>query len=125
MPKPIAEWNPQTQLWETGQVDLLSEQPAPFSETWPTSGMTRSGQLFPLPVSEPPHQRERVFMLAHPADAEGYGRQRLNDGASGKAARSRRQWLVSGGAGKPSSSDAASDGWDQGRAESEGDRRAT
>ncbi|MCV7359172.1 DNA cytosine methyltransferase [Mycolicibacterium fluoranthenivorans] len=67
-----------------------------------------------------PHQRERVFMLAHPADAEGYGRQRLNDGASGKAARSRRQWLVSGGAGKPSSSDAASDGWDQGRAESEG-----
>ena len=45
------EWNPTTQLWETEQADLFSERQAPFSETWPTSGMTRSGRLLPLPTS--------------------------------------------------------------------------
>ena len=47
----IAQWNPTTQLWETEQADLFSGQQEPFSETWPTSGMTRSGQLWPLPMS--------------------------------------------------------------------------
>ena len=40
-------------LWETEQVDLFSELPEPFSGTWPTSGMTRGGQLFPLDLSAP------------------------------------------------------------------------
>jgi hypothetical protein len=48
------EWNPATQLWETEQADLFSGQQEPFSETWPTSGMTRNGQLLPLPTSAPP-----------------------------------------------------------------------
>ena len=47
----IAQWNPTTQLWETEQADLFSERQEPFSETWPTSGMTRSGRLLPLPMS--------------------------------------------------------------------------
>jgi hypothetical protein len=51
VPKHTAQWNPQTQLWETGQVDLFSERQEPFSATWPTSGMTRNGQLLPLPTS--------------------------------------------------------------------------
>lgn len=52
MPKHIAQWNPQTQLWETDQADLFSAQQEPYSETWPTSGMTRNGQLFPPRTQE-------------------------------------------------------------------------
>jgi hypothetical protein len=48
------EWNPTRQLWETEQADLFSELPVPFSETWPTSGMTRNGQLLPLETLVPP-----------------------------------------------------------------------
>ncbi len=51
MQRPIAQWNPATQIWETDLVDLFSERQEPFSETWPTSGMTRSGRLLPLPAS--------------------------------------------------------------------------
>ena len=47
----LATWNPERQLWETDQASLFCEQPEPFSETWPTSGMTRSGSLSPLPPS--------------------------------------------------------------------------
>lgn len=47
----LATWNPERQLWETDQASLFCEQPEPFSETWPTSGMTRSGVLSPLPRS--------------------------------------------------------------------------
>ena len=54
MPKPTAQWNPQRMLWETDQADLFSEQQEPFSETWPTSGMTRSGSLLPLAQSAHP-----------------------------------------------------------------------
>jgi hypothetical protein len=31
-------------------MDLLSEHSEPFSATWPTSGMTRSGAAFELPT---------------------------------------------------------------------------
>ena len=51
MPQHIATWNPTTQLWETDQIDLFSGRSEPFSATFPTSGMTRSGQLWPLPMS--------------------------------------------------------------------------
>jgi hypothetical protein len=54
VPKPIATWNPATQLWELEDVCLFSELQEPFVETWPTSGMTRNGQLLPLPTSAPP-----------------------------------------------------------------------
>ena len=32
-------------------MDIFSEQPAVWSETWPASGMTRSGALSELPTS--------------------------------------------------------------------------
>ena len=51
MLKHIAAWNPTRELWETQQADLFSERLEPFSETWPTSGMTLGGRLFPLPAS--------------------------------------------------------------------------
>lgn len=48
--QPFAIWNPTSGVWETGQLDL-SGRSAPYSETWPTSGMTRSGSAYPLPSS--------------------------------------------------------------------------
>ena len=47
---PIASWNPERDVWETGQMDLLSGRSAVFSETWPPSGMTRNGLAFELPT---------------------------------------------------------------------------
>jgi hypothetical protein len=49
--KHIATWNPIRELWETEQADLFSERQEPYSATWPTSGMTRNGQLLPLEMS--------------------------------------------------------------------------
>ena len=66
MPQHIATWNPQTQLWETGQIDLFSEQSEPYSETFPTSGMTRNGQLFPLQASGH-HTAGSEFLLLLPS----------------------------------------------------------
>ena len=53
MAAPIASWNSQRDVWETDQGDLISGHLAVFSETWPTSGMTRSGMAYALPTSEP------------------------------------------------------------------------
>jgi hypothetical protein len=50
----IAQWNPTTQLWETDQIDLFSGHSEPYSETFPTSGMTLAGRLLPLPQSGHP-----------------------------------------------------------------------
>lgn len=49
-PQPFAIWNPASGVWEQTQLDL-SGLSAPFSETWPTSGMTRNGSAYPLPAS--------------------------------------------------------------------------
>lgn len=48
--QPLATWNPIRGIWENSQLDL-SGQPAPCSATWWTSGMTRSGSVYPLPPS--------------------------------------------------------------------------
>lgn len=45
----VAEWNPERQLWETGQSDLFTGEAEPFSEPWPTAGLTRGGKLLPPP----------------------------------------------------------------------------
>ena len=50
----LANWNPLRDVWETGQVDLLSGRSDVFSETLPKSGSMRSGQLFAPPTLEPP-----------------------------------------------------------------------
>lgn len=72
-------WNPVRELWETEQADLFSGRQEPFSETWPTSGMTRSGQLLPLPTSV--HRIEGSECLSSPlmptptkGDGEGGGK---------------------------------------------------
>ncbi len=71
MPKRIATWNPKTQLWETDQADLFSEQQEPFSETWPTSGMTRNGQLLPLPMSAHHTAESAYSYLPTPRSSRG------------------------------------------------------
>ena len=71
MPEPIATWNPQTQLWETSQSDLFSERQEPYSETWPTSGMTRSGRLLPLAMSERRTGESECSLLPSPQAAQG------------------------------------------------------
>lgn len=48
--QPFAVWNPTRGVWETSQPDLYGHL-APYSATWPTSGMTRDGSAYPLPPS--------------------------------------------------------------------------
>ena len=55
MRQPLAQWNPTRDCWETTQQgSLLSELSDVYSETWPTSGMTRNGVAYALPTWEPP-----------------------------------------------------------------------
>ena len=55
MPKPFvpSTWNPAVQMWVQESTDLYGQQ-EPFLETWPKSGMMRSGRLLPLPSPEHP-----------------------------------------------------------------------
>jgi hypothetical protein len=52
VPEPIATWNPARGVWERPEMNILCGHSALYSETWPTSGMTRGGQLYPLPTPE-------------------------------------------------------------------------
>ena len=51
--QPLAVWNPTRGVWEKPQLDLFGQQEQ-FWETWPTSGMTRNGSVYPLPPSAHP-----------------------------------------------------------------------
>jgi len=54
VPQPIATWNPARGVWEVpGTESLICGHSERFSVTWPTSGMTRSGSAFALPMSAP------------------------------------------------------------------------
>src|SRR5574337_265729 len=49
----IATWNPARDAWETETMGLFCEHSDVFSETWPSSGMTRAGTAYALPTWEP------------------------------------------------------------------------
>ena len=68
---PIASWNPERDVWETGQMDLLSGRSAVFSETWPASGMTRNGVAFELPTWELPTDDTEYSSLPTPLATRG------------------------------------------------------
>jgi hypothetical protein len=53
-PEWLANFDPGTSLWRTSQGSLFEEGLAEFSETWPRSGMTRSGTAYRLPHLELP-----------------------------------------------------------------------
>ena len=51
MPKPLAQWNSARDVWETPDSEgLFCEHLDVFSETWPSSGMTRGGTAYALPT---------------------------------------------------------------------------
>ena len=50
MPELLASWNPTLDVWEGTQTNLFSGHSDVYSETLPTSGMTRAGQLYALPI---------------------------------------------------------------------------
>ena len=55
-PVSLASYDPELSSWRTSQVSLLSTEDERFprsSERWPTSGMTRRGRAFALPMSGP------------------------------------------------------------------------
>lgn len=81
MPEPIAEWNPARCVWETGQGQLCGHSDV-WSETWPTSGMTRGGVAYPLPPWEPHTSGTGSSLLPTPrvSDRKGPGRERLGFG---------------------------------------------
>ena len=61
--RPLANYDQNTQSWKMYEATLLSDFP-PFLETWPASGMTRNGKLFPLPQSA--HHIEETELLSWP-----------------------------------------------------------
>ena len=76
-PDSLASYDRDTQLWRTSQRSLLGGW-EPFSETWPRSGMMRSGTAYRLRSSVPPSQdREETECLLWPSptatDACGRG----------------------------------------------------
>ena len=71
MPTLLASWNPERDIWEVGQMDLLSGRLAVFSETWPASGMTRNGVAFELPTWVPPTDDTEYSWLPTPAARDG------------------------------------------------------
>ena len=51
----LGKWDQESSSWRTSQASLWDlmdghHMGAPWSESWPTQGMTRSGELFPLPT---------------------------------------------------------------------------
>ena len=69
----IATWNPGRDLWETGTQDLFGHSDV-YSETWPTSGMTRNGVAYELPTLVPPTADSgSSSLLRTPCAAEAEG----------------------------------------------------
>lgn len=48
----LAAWNPARDAWETQTTGMFCEHSDVYSETWPTSGMTRGGTAYALPTWE-------------------------------------------------------------------------
>ena len=76
-PKLIAEWSPALSVWEpagAAGTPCFCGHLMPYSETLPTSGMTRNGRLYALPKLGGAHGRARVFITAHPVSIGSGGR---------------------------------------------------
>ena len=52
----LGKWDPASSFWRTCQASMFDltmdghHMAAPWSESWPKSGMTRNGELYPLPM---------------------------------------------------------------------------
>ena len=75
----LGRWDQDSSSWRTSQASLWEvmdghHMGAPWSESWPRSGMTRSGELYPLPTRVP-HTSETGGGLWHiptPTSADVY-----------------------------------------------------
>lgn len=69
LPEPSAHWDPHSLCWRTSQPTLFEDSPE-WSGTWPTSGMTRGGQLYALPTSAPVTGEPDSLPLLKPPTAQ-------------------------------------------------------
>jgi hypothetical protein len=75
-PVSLASYDPELSSWRTSQVSLLSTEDERFprsSERWPTSGMTRRGRAFALPMSERATSASGSSSLPTPASRDWKG----------------------------------------------------
>lgn len=75
MPPPLATWNRARGVWELPDAEsLICGHSAPYSATWPNSGMTRDGSAYSLPTSAP-HTSDSEFssLLPTPTRHDGIG----------------------------------------------------
>lgn len=63
----LARFDPASATWKTAQPSLLGDSDE-CSVTWPRSGMTAGGLCWELPTLAPPHQRDRLWLVAADAD---------------------------------------------------------
>lgn len=71
---PIAKWNSVRGVWEKpGTENLFCEHWALFSETWPTAGTMRNGEVFELPTQAPPTTVSESSLLRSPTASQGEG----------------------------------------------------
>jgi len=68
----LASFDPNTSSWRTSQHCLV-EGLAPYSETWPRSGMTRNGTAYRLPVLVCPTLGTESGLLPTICKSEGKG----------------------------------------------------
>jgi hypothetical protein len=69
----IANWNGSREAWENwdGEIDLFSTHSDVFLETWPSSGMTRSGVAYELPMPVLPTIGSACLSLPTPLASDG------------------------------------------------------
>jgi hypothetical protein len=82
-PVPTATWNTARGVWERPDVNMICGHQALFWETWPTSGMTRSGRLFPLRTwARRTHAPESSSLLPTPQAIDGHPKRSVSEGAA-------------------------------------------
>lgn len=67
MSQPIATWNPILGVWEKPSSSPAWEL---FLETWPTSGTTRNGKLYPRPTLVPRTDANAFSLLPTPVASD-------------------------------------------------------
>lgn len=68
-PASFVKYDPASRSWKTRQSSLLGGLES-FSETWPRWGSMLDGECLALTTPAPPHERDRIWIVAH-ADSQG------------------------------------------------------
>lgn len=102
-PESLASWDRDTLSWKTSALSLLGES-TKFSARWPTSGMMRSGRLYPQPPWAPPTDASAsslwptatVLAWATPKASDGQGGRTTETKGGGNAHidRQARAWAT-------------------------------